>query len=65
MVESTSNFVEIIDVGSTRVVNFFGQEVKQTESRNMADIQLKCKNNEKRFQIAKISHSVRKSESGN
>jgi len=58
MVISTSNLVEIIVVGSTRVVNFFGQEVKQTESKNMADIQLKCKNNEKVFQIAKTSHSA-------
>ena len=43
-----SKLVEIIDVGSTRVVYFLGQLVKQTGSRNMADIQnIKCNNQRK------------------
>jgi len=64
MVISTSNLVGIIYVGSTSVVYFLGQKVKQTESRNMADIeQIKC--NGKRRQIAKLLHSNRKSGSAN
>jgi len=48
MVISTSNLVAIIDVGSTRVVYFLGQLVKQTGSRNMADIRhIKCNNQRK------------------
>ena len=64
---SASNLVGIIDVGSTRVVYFLGQLVKQTGGRNMADIQhIKCKKiNGKRHQIAKILQSTRKSGSGN
>jgi len=56
MVISTSNLVRIISTwGSTRVVYFLGQWVKQTGSRNMADIQhIKCKINGKRRQIAEI-----------
>jgi len=62
----TSNLVGIIDVGSTRVVYFLGEYVKQTGSRNMADIQnIKCKINGKRRQIAEILHSNRTSESAN
>jgi len=55
VVISASNLVGIIDVGSTRVVYFQGQLVKQTGGRNMADIQhIKCKKiNGKRHQIAK------------
>jgi len=44
MIISASNFVGIIDVGSMQVY-FLGQYVKQTGSRNTADIHLiKCKN---------------------
>ena len=44
MIISTSNLVGIIDVGSMQVY-FLDQYVKQTGSRNTADIQLiKCKN---------------------
>jgi len=51
MVISTSNLVGISYVKSTRVVSFLGQLVKQTESRNMSDIQnIKCKNQRKTSQ---------------
>ena len=51
MVISTSNLVGIIDAGVDECgigAYFLGQQVKQTGSRNMADIQhIKCKNQRK------------------
>ena len=49
------------------IAYFVGQWVKRTGIRNMTEFQhVKCKKiNGKRSQIAEISHSVRKSESGN